>query len=89
MSEAHSPSWLATEHEMANEEREMKEFTKRNLQQIKELKDGHHSVRPVRAEAIDRAFIIQQTLSAPVVGCIEADSYQYIFMLLHFHDSLI
>merc|ERR1719428_1789251 len=47
VSEAHSPSWLATEHEMANEEREMKEFTKRNLQQIKELKDGHHSVRSV------------------------------------------
>ena len=38
---------MATEREMANEEREMKEFTRRNLEQIKELKDGHHSVRSV------------------------------------------
>merc|ERR1719161_2858892 len=45
--EGHSPSWLATEREMANEEREMKEFTRRNLQQIRELKDGKHSVRSV------------------------------------------
>ena len=38
---------MATERQMGNEEREMKEFTRRNLQQIRELKDGKHSVRSV------------------------------------------